>query len=123
MWIERLENLSFYGAKWMQHPNRDNYWKHGSLCENYDSLTTPTLAFGGWADNYMNTVSNLIENVTNTTVKGIVGPWVHQYPHTADPMPQIGFLQEALRWWDRPHYLVFPQRSKEFDNRYKTLIR
>ncbi|MCB1366700.1 MAG: CocE/NonD family hydrolase, partial [Rhodobacteraceae bacterium] len=24
----------------------------------------------------------------------------HQYPHTADPAPQIGFLQEALRWWD-----------------------
>lgn len=123
MWIERLENLPFYGAKWMQHPNRDNYWKHGSLCENYDSLTTPTLAFGGWADNYMNTVSNLIENVTNTTVKGIVGPWVHQYPHTADPMPQIGFLQEALRWWDRwlkghktgveedPNYRIYLQES------------
>ena len=121
--LQFLENLPFYGAKWMQHSNRDNYWKHGSLCENYDSLTTPTLAFGGWADNYMNTVSNLIENVTNTTVKGIVGPWVHQYPHTADPMPQIGFLQEALRWWDRwlkghktgveedPNYRIYLQES------------
>jgi predicted acyl esterase len=33
--------------------------------------------------------------------KGIVGPWVHQYPHTAVPGPQIGFLQECVRWWDR----------------------
>ncbi|MFM7656628.1 MAG: CocE/NonD family hydrolase, partial [Paracoccaceae bacterium] len=29
------------------------------------------------------------------------GPWVHQYPHTAVPGPQVGFLHEALRWWDR----------------------
>ena len=34
-------------------------------------------------------------------VKGIVGPWVHKYPHIALPEPRIGFLQEALRWWDR----------------------
>ena len=34
-------------------------------------------------------------------VKGIVGPWIHKYPHFAVPKPAIGFLQEALRWWDR----------------------
>jgi hypothetical protein len=26
---------------------------------------------------------------------------VHKYPHFAVPEPRIGFLQEALRWWDR----------------------
>ena len=34
-------------------------------------------------------------------VKGIVGPWVHKYPHFAVPGPRIDFLHEALRWWDR----------------------
>ena len=48
----------------------------------------------------MNTVSHLVSNLS-VPAKGIVGPWVHQYPHTAVPGPQIGFLQEALRWWDR----------------------
>jgi uncharacterized protein len=131
MWLERLNNIPFYGAKWMQHPNRDEYWKHGSLSENYDCLIIPTLCFGGWADNYMNTVSNLIENVKNSTVKGIVGPWVHQYPHTADPSPQIGFLQEALRWWDKwlkgaqtgvekdPNYRIYLQDSIKPDRKIK----
>ena len=32
--------------------------------------------------------------------KGLIGPWAHAYPHAAQPGPQIGFLQEALRWWD-----------------------
>ena len=35
--------------------------------------------------------------------KGLIGPWAHAYPHFALPGPQIGFLQEILRWWD--HWL------------------
>jgi predicted acyl esterase len=35
--------------------------------------------------------------------KGLVGPWGHGRPHFAVPGPQIGFLQECLRWWD--HWL------------------
>ena len=35
--------------------------------------------------------------------KGLIGPWAHAYPHAAQPGPAIGFLQEALRWWD--HWL------------------
>jgi uncharacterized protein len=35
--------------------------------------------------------------------KGLIGPWAHAYPHFAFPGPQIGFLQEMLRWWD--HWL------------------
>src|SRR4029453_13226911 len=33
--------------------------------------------------------------------KGLIGPWAHEYPHLARPGPQIGFLQECLRWWDQ----------------------
>lgn len=35
--------------------------------------------------------------------KGLIGPWAHGWPHLARPGPAIGFLQEALRWWD--HWL------------------
>ena len=33
--------------------------------------------------------------------KGLIGPWAHNYADQAQPGPAIGFLQEALRWWDR----------------------
>ena len=37
-------------------------------------------------------------------VRGIIGPWSHQYPDRGlPPGPAIGFLQETLRWWD--HHL------------------
>ena len=38
-----------------------------------------------------------------TPCRGIIGPWAHQYPHAGRPGPAIGFLQEAVRWWD--HWL------------------
>ncbi|MER7036213.1 CocE/NonD family hydrolase C-terminal non-catalytic domain-containing protein, partial [Streptomyces albidoflavus] len=35
-------------------------------------------------------------------VRGIIGPWSHQYPDRGlPPGPAIGFLQETLRWWDQ----------------------
>ena len=33
--------------------------------------------------------------------KDLVGPWAHEYPEVATPEPNIGFLQECLRWWDQ----------------------
>ena len=30
----------------------------------------------------------------------MIGPWAHNFPHDGQPGPAIGWLQEALRWWD-----------------------
>lgn len=81
-------------------------------------MQVPVLAFGGWADNYMNTVVHLVENLPGA--KGIVGPWGHQYPHTAVPGPQIGFLQLALRWWDR--WLKGARNGAESDPAYRVYM-
>jgi len=99
-WLARLEADTFLAPRWAGHQARDGYWRHGSVGEDWAAIQVPVLAIGGWADNYMNTVGHLLENL-KVPVKGIVGPWVHQYPHTAVPGPAIGFLHEALRWWDR----------------------
>ncbi|MFN3971402.1 MAG: CocE/NonD family hydrolase [Gemmobacter sp.] len=99
-WLARLAAQPFHAPEWARHQNRDAYWRHGSVCEDWAAIRVPVLAFGGWADGYMNMVPALLENLT-VPARGILGPWVHQYPHTAVPAPRIGFLQEALRWWDR----------------------
>ena len=64
-------------------------------------------------------MSSLVENLS-CPVKGIVGPWVHKYPHFAVPEPRIGFLQEALRWWD--HWLMGLDRGVENDAEYKVYL-
>ncbi|WP_299688014.1 CocE/NonD family hydrolase [uncultured Tateyamaria sp.] len=99
MWLERLEAEPFLPSTWLRHQRRDAYWQHGSVCEDYAAIQAKVLAVGGWGDAYKNAVPQIVENIPGA--KGILGPWVHKYPHFAVPEPRIGFLQEALRWWDR----------------------
>ncbi len=100
MWLERLNAEPYLPALWSRHQHRDSYWKHGSVCENYPAIKAATLAIGGWGDAYKNTVQALVQNL-DAPARGIIGPWIHKYPHFAIPEPRIGFLQEAKRWWDR----------------------
>jgi hypothetical protein len=100
MWMDRLENTPPYVHAWLRHQTRDAYWKHGSVCENYAAIETPVYAVGGWGDAYTNAIFRLLEGLPGPK-KGLIGPWSHDYPHLAKPGPQIGFLQECLRWWDR----------------------
>ena len=100
LWLQRLEAEPFLPSVWLRHQRRDAYWRHGSVCEDFGAITAATLAVGGWGDSYKNAVPALVGNLA-APVKGIVGPWVHKYPHFAVPEPRIGFLQEAQRWWDR----------------------
>jgi len=102
MWLQRLNNLPLFLAPWMRHQARDDYWKHGSVCEDYSAIQCPVYAVGGWTDGYTNAIPRLLEHL-KVPRKGLIGPWAHAYPHFALPGPAIGFLHEALRWWD--HWL------------------
>ncbi len=102
MWLERLENMPLFLERWLRHQRRDAYWRHGSVCEDFSAIRCPVFAVGGWTDGYTNAVPRLLEHL-DVPRKGLIGPWAHAYPHFAKPGPQIGFLQEMLRWWD--HWL------------------
>jgi putative CocE/NonD family hydrolase len=99
MWFKRLEGSGLWLKKWLSHQRRDDFWKHGSVCEDYSSIKCPVMAVSGWADGYSNAVFRLLSSL-EVPRKGLVGPWSHKYPHLGVPGPAIGFLQEAVRWWD-----------------------
>ena len=119
VWLERLEKTPAYIEAWLTHQRRDDFWKHGSVCEDgrsiyekgrsierpyspYSGITIPVYAVGGWQDGYTNAIPRLLAGLSGPR-KGLIGPWSHGYPEVALPGPQIGFLQECLRWWD--HWL------------------
>lgn len=102
IWLERLEHTKLFPETWLRHQHRDAYWKHGSVCEDYRQIHCPVYAIGGWADGYSNAIPRLLAGL-EVPRKGLIGPWAHLYPHDGVPKPAIGFLQEALRWWD--HWL------------------
>lgn len=101
-WLERLNAVEFNLGRWLDHPYRDAFWRHGSVNEDYSQIQCPVYAIGGWVDAYKNTVFRLLSGLT-VPRKALVGPWTHIYPHQGVPGPAIGYLDEGLRWWD--HWL------------------
>lgn len=102
MWMERLQAMTLPVQNWLTHQRRDDYWKSGSVCEAYSRIQVPVYAINGWQDSYARNVLPLLEGLS-VPRKALIGPWAHAWPHLGQPGPAIGFLQEALRWWD--HWL------------------
>ncbi|MCV2868869.1 CocE/NonD family hydrolase [Defluviimonas sp. WL0002] len=102
MWHERLEGSGLWVKNWFEHQTRDDFWKQGSVCEDWSRIKIPVYAVSGWADGYCRAVFRLMEHLQGPK-KGLVGPWAHRYPHIGQPDPAMHFLKEELRWWD--HWL------------------
>ncbi|MGH2859805.1 MAG: CocE/NonD family hydrolase, partial [Solirubrobacteraceae bacterium] len=102
IWQARLEGNVDLAALWLGHQSRDAYWRHGSICEDYAAIQCPVFMVGGWADAYVDAIFRMLQHLT-VPRRAVIGPWGHQWPHAGRPGPAIGFLQEAVRWWD--HWL------------------
>jgi putative CocE/NonD family hydrolase len=111
-WLNRLNTQPFPLETWLSHQRKDDYWKHGSINEDYAAIEIPCLIISGWADGYINAPPAVAANL-NSPVKAVNGPWIHKYPHFAWPKPRMDFLNEALAWWD--HWL------KKLDNQVEDL--
>ncbi len=100
MWLERLHGVRPMIEPWLTHQRRDDYWRHGSVCEDYAAISCPVMAVGGWSDGYRDAVLRMLEGL-DVPRRGLIGPWSHAYPHDpVAPGPWIGFLQECQRWFD-----------------------
>ncbi|MGM0421508.1 MAG: CocE/NonD family hydrolase [Pseudomonadota bacterium] len=102
MWLDRLKGSGLWLKNWLEHQHRDDFWKTGSVCEDYSQIKCPVMAVGGWTDGYTNAIFRLLEHL-EVPRRGLIGPWGHRYPHMGIPGPATGFLQEVLRWFD--HWL------------------
>ena len=100
LWMERLEQTPHYLEYWLNHQREDDYWLRGTVGTDYDAIDIPVYAASGHADCWPNTVSRLLENL-NVPRRGLQGAWCHRYPHLGIPGPTVGFLPDALRWFDQ----------------------
>ena len=100
MWLERLEGEPFFMEEWLSHQRRDEFWEHGSICEDFDGFPVPAMVMAGWADGYRNTPLKAVEGMPDRA-RALIGPWVHKYPHFAWPKPRADFHGEAIAWWKK----------------------
>lgn len=99
-WLNRIDAAPFVLDHWIGHQSKDAYWKHASISEDYAAVACPTYVVGGWADGYAAAAMRMAEHLA-CPKRVVVGPWAHTYPHIARPGPQIDWLTDATRWWDR----------------------
>ena len=97
-WLARLEALPALAFTWMGHQQRDDYWRHGSICEDFGAVEAPALMIAGWADGYRNTPWAAREGLGDKA-RSITGPWVHLYPHFATPGPRMDYVGAAEAWF------------------------
>ncbi|HEX7945573.1 MAG TPA: CocE/NonD family hydrolase, partial [Phenylobacterium sp.] len=95
-WLKRLEANRPWAIPWLTHLERDRYWQDKAAL----ASEIPTLFYSGWADKYATSVLRIAADWRGPA-RTIIGPWEHANPATAARGPRIGFLQEALRWWDK----------------------
>ena len=117
--LGRLSDLDPCVNKWLVHPLRDDYFKQGSVCEDFPRIKAATFLMAGMADSYSNNVMRTL-NGLSCPKRAMIGPWVHLYPHLAVPGPRWDFCSEAIKWWDRwlkekepkqsePEFLIYLQ--------------
>ncbi len=99
VWMQRLEAMPLLAKNWLEHTYKDDYWKHGSINEDYSKVQAAVYCVGGWGDAYSEAIPRMMQGLPGPK-KAIIGPWAHKYPHFASPGPEMDFLTDARRWWD-----------------------
>lgn len=117
-WIDKLNNTPFLAADWLANPTRGDYWKHGSVCEDWSAIEVPVLAITGWADAYVNAPTALVANLQSPS-KAMIGPWEHRYAHISKLAP-TDFHSEVIGWFDR--WLKGEQNGAEDLPDYRTFM-
>jgi predicted acyl esterase len=107
---------------WLEHQRYDDYWKFGSLREDYGAIEAATMIVAGWADGYTNNSLRTLEQL-ECAKRLILGPWAHASTETSVPGPNVDLVPEMVRWWDRwlkgvdngidrePQIVLFARRS------------
>ncbi|HEY5727237.1 MAG TPA: CocE/NonD family hydrolase [Acidimicrobiia bacterium] len=103
MWRDRLAATPQWLVDWLQHQARDEFWRHGSPCEDYGSITAATLLIGGWLDPYVDGMLDLLAHL-DAPRRAVIGPWGHHRPATGAPGPTLDHFDLLARWF--AHWLA-----------------
>jgi len=98
IWEEHLQSEPWL-LTWLSNHVYNDYWKQGSLCEDYAAIECAAYLFGGWRDGYTNCNLRAFEHL-RCPKKVLIGPWLHVAPDVGVPGPRINHLHEMVRFYD-----------------------
>lgn len=99
-WRARLEATPPWLFAWLRNQTDGPYWRQGSLAPDYDAIEVPIFNIGGWHDSYVDPAFRM-QALCSAPSHTLVGNWVHSWPHSAYPSPNLDELREIARFFDR----------------------
>jgi uncharacterized protein len=100
-WRARLEATPPWLLAWLRHQTDGPYWRQGSLAPEYEAIECAVFHIAGWSDSYVDPAFRMQERCTNAPRRALVGNWVHSFPDDAYPGPNLDWLHEVVRFFDR----------------------
>ncbi len=100
-WLARLDQTPPWLLNWIREQTDGPYWRRGSLAPDYEALECAVFQVAGWTDAYPDAAFRIQERCTGAAVRTLVGNWVHSFPDDAYPGPNIDWLHELVRFFDR----------------------
>jgi predicted acyl esterase len=100
VWRQRLENAVPWGHAYLGHLLDGPFWESRLLCGHEEEVRAATFLIGGWCDWYPDDMLRVFSRL-RCPKRVLIGPWTHNYPENAWPLPRINDRYECLRWFDR----------------------
>jgi hypothetical protein len=100
-WLARLEQTPPWLLSWVREQLDGPYWRRGSLAPDYAALDCAVFQIAGWSDSYVDPAFRIQERCINAARRTLVGNWVHSFPDDAYPGPNLDWMHEFVRFFDR----------------------
>ena len=100
VWKQRLEQSTPWSLAHVDNLLDGPFWQSKLLRDQHHQVTAATFLVGGWCDWYGDDLLHTYARL-QCPKRVIVGPWTHNYPENAWPLPRMSDRYECLRWFDK----------------------
>jgi putative CocE/NonD family hydrolase len=99
-WQQRLDHSVPWGNAYLEQLLDGPYWESRLLRGHEEKVRAATFLIGGWCDSYPDDFLRVYARL-RCPKRILIGPWTHNYPENAWPLPRVNDRHECLRWFDR----------------------
>lgn len=100
IWQQRLDKSTPWALTYLQNLVDGPFWESKLIRGHEDKVKAATFLIGGWCDWYPDDFLRVFAKL-NCPKRALIGPWTHNYPENAWPLPRINDRYECLRWFDK----------------------
>ncbi len=100
LWQQRLEQSVPWGHAYLEHLLDGPFWESRLLRGHEEQVKAATFLIGGWCDWYPDDMLRVFARL-RCPKRILIGPWTHNYPENAWPLPRLNDRHECLRWFDK----------------------